>query len=260
MNSNRPVWHRLQVDAATTAFQVIGDGPPVVLVHGLSGSSRWWRYNIGPLAQHFRTYVIDLTGFGASRGYRFTLRDAAAHLVKWMNQLDIERASVVGHSMGGHIAADLAADHPRKIERLVLVDAAVLPFDLSHVQHIRSLAREVRHVRPNFLPILVTDALRAGPRTLWRAADELLHANLTPKLERVVAPTLMIWGEHDALVPVTFGQLLRSAIPGAELVIIAGAGHNAMWDCPTAFNREVIAFLQGKEPVPGERRVACGKT
>lgn len=259
MNSNRPVWHRVEIDAVTTAFQVIGDGPPVVLVHGLSGSSRWWRYNIGPLAQRFRIHVINLTGFGASRGYRFALRDAAAHLATWMEHIGIARASVVGHSMGGHIAADLAAEHPNRVERLVLVDAAVLPFGLSYFQHVRSLAREVRHVRPNFLPILVTDALRAGPRTLWRAADELLHADLSLKLERIVAPTLLVWGEYDALVPVTFGRSLRSAMPGAELVIIAGAGHNAMWNCPAAFNHEVIAFLEGKEPVAGERRVGCGR-
>jgi pimeloyl-ACP methyl ester carboxylesterase len=247
----------LQIDTVTTAFQVVGDGAPVLLLHGLSGSSRWWRYNIGPLAEHFRVYVVDLTGFGASRGYRFALREAAGHLVKLIDQLGIARASVVGHSMGGHIAADLAAEYPERVERLVLVDAAVLPFGLSYVQHARSLAREVRRVRPDFLPILVTDALRAGPRTVWRAANDLLHADLSPKLERIGAPTLMIWGEHDALVPVTFGRLLRAAMPKTELVIIAGAGHNAMWDCPAPFNREVIAFLDGKAPVAGERWVGC---
>ncbi len=257
MSSNQPVWHRVQIGEVAIAFQVVGEGPPVVLLHGLSGSSRWWRYNIGPLAEHFRIYVVDLTGFGASRGYRFALRDAAGHLVKLMNQLGIERASVVGHSLGGHIAADLAAEHPERVERLVLVDAAVLPFGLSYVQHARSLAREFWQVQPNFLPILVTDALRAGPRTLLRAADELLHADLTPKLERIVAPTLMIWGEHDALVPVGFGQALRAAMPAAELVVIGRAGHNAMWDCPATFNREVIAFLEGKAPALGERRVEC---
>lgn len=258
MNARRTAWQRLQIGEATIAFQVVGEGPPVLLIHGLSGSSRWWRYNIEPLARDFRLYLIDLIGFGASRGARFVLRDAAMHLATWMAQLGIARASVVGHSMGGHIAADLAAERPELVERLVLVDAAVLPLNRNHVQYARHLARELRQLRLNFLPILMTDALRAGPRTVWHAADELLHADLRPKLERIAAPTLMIWGERDALVPVTFGHALRSALPGAELIVIAGASHNPMWDCPAAFNREVSAFLHGKAPAPGERRVACG--
>lgn len=248
---------KIQIGDATIAFQVLGDGPAVVLLHGLSGSTRWWRYNTRALAQQFRVYVVDLLGFGASRGYRFVLRDAAAHLAAWMDQLGIARASLIGHSMGGHIVADVAAEHPQRVERLVLVDAAVLPFESGYRQYARGLARELRQVRLNFLPVLLADALRAGPATLLRSASQILQADLRPKLDQISAPTLLVWGERDALVPLSFGRALQAAMPASELLVVAQAGHNAMWDCPAAFNREVAAFLRGSGPTPGERLVAC---
>src|SRR3954447_23730232 len=93
---------RVRLGPATIAYEVAGAGPPVVLVHGLSGSSRWWRRNIGALTPHRRVYVVDLIGFGASRTRApFVLAEAAGSLTRWMDQLELERVSLVGHSMGG---------------------------------------------------------------------------------------------------------------------------------------------------------------
>lgn len=194
--------YRTRVGPATIAYQVAGTGPPIVLVHGLSGSSRWWVRNIRPLAERFRVHAVDLIGFGSSRrGYRFVLSEAADYLARWMQQIGLEGAGLVGHSMGGYIVAELAADHPDRVARLVLVDAAALPFDRSIPFHGLSMIGELRSVRPSFLPTLLYDALRAGPWTLWSAAGELLRADLRPKLERIAAPALVVWGEHDTLVP-----------------------------------------------------------
>src|SRR6185436_4249135 len=108
---------RAKVGPATIAYEVAGSGPPVVLVHGLSGSSRWWRRNIGSLMPHRRVYVVDLIGFGASRArHPFALAEAAGYLIQWLDQLDLERVSLVGHSMGGLIAAELAADAPDRVD------------------------------------------------------------------------------------------------------------------------------------------------
>src|SRR5262245_44334445 len=126
---------RAQVGPAVIHYQVAGAGEPLVLVHGLSGSSRWWGRNIGALARHFQVYMIDLIGFGASRNrHPFVLAEAAGHLIRWMDQLGIARASFVGHSMGGFISAELAADAPARVERLVLVDAAAMPFEPSYLR------------------------------------------------------------------------------------------------------------------------------
>ncbi|HEU5099594.1 MAG TPA: alpha/beta fold hydrolase, partial [Roseiflexaceae bacterium] len=230
-NSVRLVQQQAKVGPARIAYQVAGDGPPVVLVHGLSGSGRWWRRTIGALTPHWRVYTVDLIGFGASRGrLQFSLAEAAGYLLRWMDQLGIECASLVGHSMGGLIVAELAADAPERVERLVLVDPAALPFDTNFLSHGLSLLRELRYLSPSFVPVLMTDALRAGPITLWRAAMGLLLADMRPKLERISAPTLAIWGEHDALVPLTLAKQLASYLRYEELVVIKGAGHVPMWD------------------------------
>ena len=233
-----------KIGPATIAYEVAGSGPPVVLVHGLSGSSRWWRRNIGALTPYRRVYVVDLIGFGASRTrQRFVLAEAAGYLAQWMDQLGLERVSLVGHSMGGMIAAELAADAPDRVDRLVLVDPAALPLDARRLRHALSLLRELRYLSPSFLPVLVADALRAGPLTLWRAATALMLADLRPKLAQIRAPTLVIWGEHDALVPVAFAQQLAQYLLYEELVVIKGAGHVPMWDRPQEFNRVLTKFL-----------------
>src|SRR4051794_19731192 len=105
-NSSRLQRRRAKVGSATIAYEVAGSGPPVVLVHGLSGSGRWWRRNIAALTPHRRVYVVDLIGFGASRTrHPFALAEASGYLIRWLEQLELERVSLVGHSMGGLIAA-----------------------------------------------------------------------------------------------------------------------------------------------------------
>nr|PZN30478.1 MAG: alpha/beta hydrolase [Chloroflexota bacterium] len=232
------------VGAARIAYQIAGDGPPLVLIHGLSGSARWWRRNVLALAEGFRVYTVDLIGFGGSRGRQaFVLDEAAAHLARWSEQLGIGRASFAGHSMGGFIAADLAAGFPDLVDRLVLVDAAALPIGRGYAQHALGLAGALRFSRPSFLPVLVGDALRAGLWTVVAAARQLLASDLTVRLSDIRAPTLLVWGERDRLVPVEVGRRLQEALPGSRLEIIARAGHNPMWDRPEEFNRLVLEFL-----------------
>lgn len=246
-NSSRLERRWAKIGPATIAYEVAGSGPPVVLVHGLSGSSRWWRRNIGALTPHRRVYVVDLIGFGASRAQLpFALAEAAGYLTRWLDQLELERISLVGHSMGGMIAAELAADAPERVDRLVLVDPAALPLDARRLRHALSLLRELRYLSPSFLPVLIADALRAGPLTLWRAATALMLADLRPKLALIRAPTLVIWGEHDALVPVAFAQQLAQYLRYEELVVIKGAGHVPMWDRPQEFNRVLLEFFDAR--------------
>ena len=252
--------HRMQLGDVAIAFQSAGEGPPVVLVHGLSGSSRCWQHNVQALAQHFHVYVIDLAGFGESRGQRFVLEVAARYLIEWMDRLEIGCASFIGHSMGGYITAAVAADYSTRVQRLVLVDAAVLPFNWMYLQFAQGLIRELLHLPWGFLPTLVLDALRAGPNTLWSALNEIMKIDLRQRLMQITVPTLLVWGERDELVPLSFGRQLASELPQSTLVTIAGAGHNAMWDCPMAFNSVTTHFLRGGSLALGEQRVECRAT
>ncbi|MDQ3880941.1 MAG: alpha/beta fold hydrolase [Chloroflexota bacterium] len=236
--------HRVRVGDTPIAYQVGGEGPPVVLIHGLSGSARWWARNVDALAERCRVYAVDLVGFGASRRrQRFVLAEAAAVLAAWMDRLGLERASVVGHSMGGFVAAELAADFPERVARLVLVAPAVLPYERRLWHPTRGLLRMLRHLPGGFLPLLVADAVRAGPLTVPSAARQLLTADLRPKLARIAAPTLVVCGARDALVPLAATGRLARQLPDAKLVVIPDAGHNTMWEQPEAFNRVVRGFL-----------------
>jgi pimeloyl-ACP methyl ester carboxylesterase len=155
-----------KVGPVSVHYEVTGDGPAVVLIHGLSGSGRWWAYNVPALAQHYRVYNVDVVGFGRSRGQRLVLREAGGWLAEWLQVAGIGQAHLVGHSMGGYIATEVAATAPETVQRLVLVDALVLPMGPGLVRHALDLVRAVRHMSLGFLPVLVSDALRAGPRTM----------------------------------------------------------------------------------------------
>ncbi|MEX1157970.1 MAG: alpha/beta fold hydrolase [Thermomicrobiales bacterium] len=234
----------VELDGARLHYQRAGSGEPVILIHGLSASSRWWSPNVGALAEHFEVYVIDLIGFGRSRGrQRFVLSESAALLARWMEAAEIERAHVVGHSMGGFIAAQLAAEFPEKVLRLALVDAAVPLPRQRRLEHVSHLGRELRYTPLRFLPLLATDAVRAGPKTVWGAFNQMLTADIERQLGQIQAPTLLVWGEHDTLVPPAIADRLAELIPDIRRVVIAGSGHKPMLERPTEFNRAVIEFL-----------------
>lgn len=240
--------HVVTVGGIEMAYVSAGQGHPLVLIHGLSGSTRWWGRNIGPLAEHFRVYAVDLTGFGESRGSPFVLSQAAEQLVRWMDHVGIEHGHVIGHSMGGFIAAELAAQQPRRVVRLVLVAAAIFPRTHDPRQPFIGLARTFRYTPVRFLPLLVRDAFRAGPATITDAAWQLLHPTTSPNHGQIITPTLLIWGERDTVVPHEIGETLAREMPNARLEVIPGAGHNAMWDRPQPFNRLVLDFLAEATP------------
>jgi pimeloyl-ACP methyl ester carboxylesterase len=221
-----------------------GAGEPLILVHGLSGSARWWSPVLGSLSRRFEVHAVDLPGFGGNRrGGRFALTEAAAQLLAWLDAREMARASLVGHSMGGVIVAELAARAPERVERLALADAPLLPIERGRLGLAAAAARAGWRLPPRFLSLLAFDALRAGPFTLHRAGLDLLAADLTPRLSRIAAPALVIWGERDPFFPAAYGRRVAEALPDAEFLLLPQAGHNPMWDQPAAFSRAVIAFL-----------------
>ncbi|MEN9937014.1 MAG: hypothetical protein RLZZ387_3593 [Chloroflexota bacterium] len=252
--------YRAQVGPSEIYYEVAGRGAPLVLIHGLSGSGRWWGGNTAFLARRYRVHTVDLVGFGRSRcGQPFTLGDAAATVAAWMQQIGIGPAHVIGHSMGGHIAAELAADHPDLVRRLMLVDAAAIPFDFGCVPGPLDALRGLTRVSPGFLGLLLTDAASAGLPTIARAALDLLAADIRPKLRWIRAATLVVWGEQDLLVPLRLGRALARSIPGARLAVFPGTGHSPMIERPETFNGVAANFLRAgviSSDPPRTRRVA----
>jgi pimeloyl-ACP methyl ester carboxylesterase len=241
-----------RVQGVPVRYRVGGMGEPVVLVHGLAGSLRWWTHTIPALARRYRVYLVDLPAYGALHRHRprLTLAQAASWLWAWMDAVALPRAHLVGHSMGGSICAHLAAQHPDAVHRLVLVAPTGVPMGRSLPGYLLPLLRAVQAMPPRFLPLLAYDALRAGPLTLMHGARDILAQDLREDLAAIAAPTLLIWGTHDTLVPPTLGTLLQQRIPTAHLLLLERAGHVPMYDRPRAFNEVVLAFLAGQEVDP----------
>lgn len=229
-----------------------GSGEPLLLVHGLSGSARWWDRNVPELAHRYRVLVPDLIGFGRSalrRGRLPSPAQLAEVLAEWLRTIGVARMHLVGHSMGGQLAVHFATRFPERIHRLVLVDAAGLPRPVTPFAALRFAAELTpvwRWGDPQFLPVIVGDAWTAGPRTLLRAILHVLGDDLRPLLPLIQAPTLIVWGERDSWVPLEHAWELRRAIAGARLAVLRGASHNPMVDRPADFNRLVLRFLEGE--------------
>ncbi len=230
-----------------------GEGPEVVaLLHGLSGSSRWWQRNIPALSATRRVVVPDLIGFGRSRGAGVlpdiaTLADV---LAEWLESAVGEPVHLVGHSMGGHLSIHLAARHPERVRRLVLVDAAGIPRPLTARTAARfayDVAPPRRWGDPRFLPVIWGDVLAAGPFNVLAGLLHVLRDDVRPLLPGIQAPTLIVWGQRDSVIPVADGREMRALIPGSRLLVLPGAYHNAMVDRSKAFNTAVLGFLDGTE-------------
>jgi pimeloyl-ACP methyl ester carboxylesterase len=245
-----PSWHEARVGGWPVRYQVGGEGTPVVFVHGLSGSTLWWARNVPAVAERHRVYLVDLPGFGTMRRsrHRFVLAEATSWLSGWMEAVGLERAHLVGHSMGGYVSTRLAASRPEVVDRLALVAPAGVPAGRSMLGHLFPLLLAARYATPAFLPMLVRDALRMGPTTLWRVARDLLAEDVRADLRKIQAPTLLVWGENDPLIPPAVGDLLRREIPDSRLLLLRGAAHVPMYDRPAQFDAALLAFLAG-EPV-----------
>jgi pimeloyl-ACP methyl ester carboxylesterase len=216
---------------------------PVVLVHGLGTCDLWWTPTISVLAENHRVLAVDLAGFGRTAGQPVRLDVAADQLAAWAEAIGLERATFVGHSMGGLVTADLAARHPEVVERLVLVDAAGLPISQRVSRHLMNFVRASPFMPAAAYPIAVECVLRCGPLAITRASHQLLTMDLTQRYEWIRAPTRILWGARDHVLPPPFGHRLAEAIPGATMVEIPDAGHSPMWENPDAFHRELLAFL-----------------
>jgi pimeloyl-ACP methyl ester carboxylesterase len=224
----------------------------VVLLHGLSGSARWWSRNVPALARFYRVLVPDLVGFGRTRGAGPVpgMDEAAELLAGWLTALGVERTHLIGHSMGGQVSIHLASLHPERLSRLVLADASGLR-RLDGPARLARFAMEAAPLwkwgDPRFLPTILVDAVAAGPRSIVRGLTNILGDDVTVLLPGLRVPTLLLWGEHDHLVPLEDAVAMRRAIPGARLAVIRGAGHNPMVDRPAAFDRLVLRFLRGAD-------------
>lgn len=227
----------LVVDGVPSDYRVAGEGDPIVLVHGLSGSWRWWRPVLEPLAEHRCVYLLDLPRLGR----RFPAAGLTGWLGRWLDAAALESVDLVGHSLGGLIAAELAAEQPQRAHRLVLVAPAGLACGSTALGRSVPLLRTLYDVRGR-LPTIVGDAVRAGPVSLLRGALFASGQDLSVKLASIHTRTLLVWGEDDRLFPARIAAEWERILPGSRFVRLR-CGHVPMWDAPRELASCLLAFL-----------------
>jgi pimeloyl-ACP methyl ester carboxylesterase len=212
----------------------------LVLVHGLSGSSRWWRPVVPLLERRVNVRVLDVPK------YRRTFRPAVA--AEWLAETIAPWAPaiVAGHSLGGLACARLAARQPELVRALVLVAPVGIP-SRSLAHHVLSLGNMLRLSNSRFLALLVGDALRAGPVSLIRGAWHAVGEHLGEELEAIVAPTLLVWGRQDPLVPMEVAQEWQRRLAHSRLEVLPHAKHVPMLEAPSELAAAVDRFLSELE-------------
>jgi pimeloyl-ACP methyl ester carboxylesterase len=203
-----------------------------VLVHGLAGSSRWWR-DVEARLDGLELDAVDLP------------RAPLGEVERWLAARLEPGAALVGHSLGGLLAARVAARRPELVERLVLISPAGIP-GRGHLGHALPLAHALARVRPRFAPVLVRDALRAGPLGLLAGAHAAVTTDLREELGAVQAPTLLVWGERDRLVPASNAAAWTAALPHAQVELLPRSGHVPMVERPDELSRLLREFLAAR--------------
>ncbi len=236
----------IETAAGTAHYLVVGSGPPIIFLHGLDASVRWWNPTIRVLSRHFRCFALDFMTFDYWRERsRVRLPQSGDFVAAWLQALQLDRTHVIAHSMGGYSACQLAIAYPDLIDHLVLVAPAITEQRRLYLHELRQLGPFAWNITPTFVPIFVGDSLRTGPVRWWRAVQELQQAAPLP-LSNITAPTLLIWGTRDPLVPVTRSANLQRQIANSRLLLLRGARHVPMYEQPDAFNQAVRAFFAGE--------------
>lgn len=212
----------------------MSDGPPVVLVHGITASTDWWRATAAALEGH-DVHVVRLPGF--------RYREAARWLGDWLEGEGLGGAAVVGHSMGGTVALALAAERPRLVGRLALIAPAGVFASHARRSYILPLLRSVGR-SPGRIVLAARDSFRVGPIRLWQVASDLLASDIVSTLRDVDVPTLIVWGAEDRLLPPSLGTVFSSEIPRSRLVVLDHCGHVPMLEAPDALHSELRRFLE----------------
>jgi len=241
-------------------------GVPVLLLHGGTDSWRSFERVLPHLPRSVHAFALSQRGHGdadrPAAGYG--PHDFAADLDAFMNVVGLGPAIIVGHSMSTSIAQRFALDHPGRTLGLVLVGSffagwrgspAVVelwdsvistltdPVDPDFVREFQE-STVARPVPPAFLDTAVRESLKV-PARVWRAVFEsFLEADFSAQLGEIRVPTLIVWGDRDAICPRSEQEALAAAIPGAQLVVYPDAGHAPHWEEPERFAADLVTFIE----------------
>jgi pimeloyl-ACP methyl ester carboxylesterase len=284
----------VEIHGHQVAYRLEGSGETILLIHGMAGSSATWRDVMPELAEHYQVLAPDLVGHGRSDkpAGDYSLGAFASGLRDLLDVLGIDAVTIVGQSLGGGVAMQFAYQFPERCNRLVLVSSGGLGREVSWMLRALSLPG-AELVLPVVAPAFVRDRGNAisawlsdhGVRSgrvaeMWKAYASLslpenrnaflrtLRAVVDPGGQAVDAsdrlylteslPTLIIWGDHDTIIPVDHAHAAQEALPGSRLEIFEGIGHFPQVEAPEQFVDALLGFMRttkvsgsrGKAPSP----------
>jgi len=267
----------IQTKGHTIFFIVKGEGKPILLIHGY-GAGMWvWEQQIEVLSRSFRVYALDLIGHGFSDRPKIDYTaETYIHFVReFMDGVGIEKATLIGNSMGGGIAWAMAISFPERVNRLILIDCVppdvlnqvrndsfktlVALKDIPFLSYLIIGGRSKKSIKW-ILQECVSDIQRITPEivnrqyrlsrikgTTWVLYSTLNNAEkamrLKDSLSLIHQPTLLIWGENDFIFPPSVGEGLHRIIKNSKIQIIKGSGHIPMWETPEEVNQVILSFL-----------------
>ena len=273
-------WHehlrQIDVVGARVNYVEMGEGTPLLFVHGLSGCWQNWLENIPHFARTHRVVALDLPGFGASPmpPWEITIPAYGRFVRDFCERLGIDRCSIAGNSMGGFIASEVAITEPERVDDLTLVSAAGITWARARREPAVMAARVGRAAMPALLKLQTSSMRRQRLRRsafqgvffdpnglrremLWEnfvpamktpgyfdAMRNLVGYDIRDRLEEIGVPTLIVWGRNDRVVPVPAALSYKKRIgDNAELVIFDECGHVPQIERPVRFNRVLERFL-----------------
>jgi pimeloyl-ACP methyl ester carboxylesterase len=253
----------IDVAGRPTVIMHAGDGPPLVYLHSTLGESFLWLPFYQSLARKSHIYVPTHPGFGQSGGFDQidTIEDMAFHYVELFDALGLDQVILGGVSLGGWIAAEFTARWPERVKKLWIADAPGLwvpeqPLpDLFRVMQDRDQMRELLFHDPNgYMAKLIIkeepdeqamlmafQSMTVLARLVW---ERPYDPKLAARLRRVQCPVLLLWGDHDRLVPPAYGEAYKKCLPQAELKLIKDCGHLPMFEKEADFVEALATFAR----------------
>jgi pimeloyl-ACP methyl ester carboxylesterase len=253
----------IDVAGRSTVVMSGGSGPPFVYLHSSLGESFLWLPFFQAFAKKYRVIVPTHPGFGQSGGFDQidTIEDMAFHYVELLDALGLDQVLLGGVSLGGWIAAEIAVRWPERVKKLWIADAPGLDVpeqplgDLFRIMQSRTRLREMLFHDPKgaMASVVIKDepdeqtmlgayqAMTVLARLVW---ERPYDPKLAARLRRVTCPTLLLWGEHDRLVPPAYGEAYKQHIVGAELKLIPACGHLPMFEREQQFVDAIMSFCR----------------
>jgi pimeloyl-ACP methyl ester carboxylesterase len=244
----------------------------IVLLHGFMDSAYNWKVNLHALAQKHRVWALDLPGFGFSSRFTervYTFKNFARWVRDFMNIVKVQRACVVGHSMGGAITLQLAHDYPQRVDKIVLLNPAAywwIPAPVRFAARIPWLPRAIvtlaihsKRVHSTIWRLAVRHstfnadeiARRTRHHRVKGTLDALIALTGSPResdlprgLSNISAPSLVVWGAEDQVFPAEHGERLARDLPHAELLVIPEVGHIPNQECSQVIDEAILNFLK----------------